>query len=117
MCFLSTIRKFGRSNLNYSVESCRVLQPMARRLTLAITGPPGRKGNDMSEELNRPDGSELIGRVRQHTPGPWHWEDGEFSALPRLMAQAVEVCNFGDREQYYPTEGDRKSTRLNSSHQ
>ena len=59
----------------------------------------------MSEKLDRPCGSELIGRVRQHTPGPWHWEDGEFSALPRLMAQAVEVCNFGDREQYYPTEG------------
>lgn len=41
-----------------------------------------------------------------HTPGPWHWEDGEeFNNMPHLMAGEAVVCHFGDDTRYYPTEG------------
>lgn len=43
--------------------------------------------------------------MNEHTPGPWHWDDGEDEDMPKLMAPSGEVCNFGNCEQYYPTEG------------
>jgi len=42
----------------------------------------------------------------QHTPGPWYWDEGERNNdMPRLMSQDGHVCDFGNNEQYYPTEG------------
>lgn len=44
----------------------------------------------------------------KHTPGPWHWDDGDplDNLMPRLVSESGEVvCDFGDCTQYYPTEG------------
>ena len=45
----------------------------------------------------------------QHTPGPWWWDDGKDTEQPKLMAPSGKVCDFGDREQYYPTAGQPPS--------
>jgi len=56
-----------------------------------------------------------------YTPGPWRWytpDDGTSNAMlvgPRFDPNATylkrehEVCNFGDREQFYPTDGTEPS--------
>ena len=41
-----------------------------------------------------------------HTPGPWHWDEGEDEDMPELVAQSGRVCWFGNDTQYYPTAGD-----------
>jgi hypothetical protein len=49
--------------------------------------------------------------VSANTPGPWSWDDGGHDRgsryeMPRLIGKdGEEVCNFGDAERYYPTEG------------
>jgi hypothetical protein len=43
-----------------------------------------------------------------HTPGPWHWVPANktTSDLAKLVGEnGMEVCNFGNDETYYPTEG------------
>jgi hypothetical protein len=50
-------------------------------------------------------------RAEAATPGPWYWEkldaDGwNDTEMPCLVSASVEgVMDFGDCEQYYPTEG------------
>ena len=59
-----------------------------------------------STEAGRPLGlgsTEGLG----HTPGPWHWVDGEDEEdMPRLMSPSGKVCDFGNDTQYYPTVGE-----------
>lgn len=45
------------------------------------------------------------------TPGPWTWQEDQSdrSAMPRLVSPSGEVCNFGNCERYYPTEGTAPS--------
>ena len=53
-----------------------------------------------STEAGRPLGlgsTEGLG----HTPGPWHWVDGEDEEdMPRLMSPSGKVCDFGNDTQY-----------------
>ena len=42
------------------------------------------------------------------TPGPWKWLSDELLNeldMPALISDGVLVCDFGNEEQYYPTEG------------
>jgi hypothetical protein len=47
----------------------------------------------------------------QHTPAPWEWTDGnDFNDNLRLVGKDGElICHFGNREAYYPTEGEEPS--------
>jgi hypothetical protein len=48
--------------------------------------------------------------MSKHTPGPWHWDDGEVKDdMPRLMSPSGTVCHFGRFIEYYPYEGDPPS--------
>lgn len=60
----------------------------------------------MNEAENDTPGLVRLSDGLGHTPGPWHWDDGEDQDMPKLMAPSGEVCNFGNDEQYYPTAGD-----------
>lgn len=43
----------------------------------------------------------------KHTPGPWIWlEKSEWMDMPSLASPSGEVCNFGDSQTYYPTQGE-----------
>jgi hypothetical protein len=49
----------------------------------------------------------------KHTPGPWRWANpgeelgGYNTELSTLFGpDEIVVCNFGDSETYYPTEGE-----------
>ncbi len=46
---------------------------------------------------------------QKHTKGPWTWIDGEGSELGAIMSGQKTICDFGNREQYYPTEGSEPS--------
>jgi len=42
------------------------------------------------------------------TPGPWEWKEyglGNECDMPALVSRRATVCEFGNAEQYYPTEG------------
>jgi hypothetical protein len=40
------------------------------------------------------------------TKGKWYWSYGNSTQLASLISESgVMVCNFGDSERYYPTEG------------
>jgi hypothetical protein len=64
----------------------------------------------MNDADNRPA---VVGQVEptvmQHTPGPWHWKDGEEEDMPELVAPTGRVCWFGNDTQYYPTAGEPPS--------
>jgi hypothetical protein len=58
------------------------------------------------------DARALVSEIRQlleaATPGPWRWDPhaSHPTEMPELLgADDQTVCHFGDREQYYPTEG------------
>lgn len=52
-------------------------------------------------------------RERAASPGPWWWSDRADASSENLGAfvdaNGNEVCNFGNGEQYYPTEGEEPS--------
>jgi hypothetical protein len=39
--------------------------------------------------------------MTKHTPGPWYWDED----MPMLKSQDGRVCDFGNNEAYFPTEG------------
>jgi hypothetical protein len=59
----------------------------------------------MRDDVAGPDGSALSDGL-DHTPGPWHWDDGKDKDMPKLMAPSGKVCDFGNDRQYYPTAGE-----------
>ena len=59
----------------------------------------------MSARLTDSQITEGLRLAGEATPGPWEWRDGGYADLAILRAPSSEVCNFGNCEQYYPTEG------------
>ena len=62
-------------------------------------------------EMTEEQLQEIKERVAKATPGPWKWENygAEYdfeTTMPSLNGvNNKEIMNFGDGEQYYPTEG------------
>jgi hypothetical protein len=65
-----------------------------------------------AQDVTALDARALVSEIRQlleaATPGPWRWDPhaSHPTEMPELLgADDQTVCSFGDREQYYSTEG------------
>ncbi|WP_289141517.1 hypothetical protein [uncultured Brevibacillus sp.] len=63
---------------------------------------------EAGRDLDKRDAQADLELCEAATPGPWKWEDGNDMEVGRFVGgDGKIICDFGDGEHYYPTEGTK----------